>query len=104
QREKLQGVLEMAGAVCHELNQPMQIVLTCSEILLLSVPKEDPAFRRIQALTEQITRMGEITWKLMRITKYETKEYAGAAKIIDIDRASDDPVAFPTTQDIIASG
>ena len=26
QKEKLQGVLEMAGAACHELNQPLQVV------------------------------------------------------------------------------
>ena len=32
-KEKLQGVIEMAGAVCHELNQPMQVVLGISELL-----------------------------------------------------------------------
>jgi hypothetical protein len=32
-REKLQGVLEMAGAVCHELNQPLQVLMTSIDIL-----------------------------------------------------------------------
>ncbi|MEQ8204397.1 MAG: ABC transporter substrate binding protein, partial [Smithellaceae bacterium] len=32
--EKLQGVLEMAGTVCHEMNQPMQIISGYSEMLL----------------------------------------------------------------------
>jgi len=27
EKEKLNGVIEMAGAVCHEMNQPMQVVL-----------------------------------------------------------------------------
>ncbi len=35
EREKLQGLLEMAGAVCHELNQPLQVVSGFSEMLLM---------------------------------------------------------------------
>ena len=27
QREKIQGVLEIAGAVCHEMNQPMMAII-----------------------------------------------------------------------------
>ncbi|MCK5339748.1 MAG: response regulator transcription factor, partial [Desulfobulbaceae bacterium] len=39
EREKLQGVLEMAGAVCHEINQPLQAVSGWSEILLMNADK-----------------------------------------------------------------
>jgi len=35
QKEKLQGIIEMAGAVCHELNQPMQVASTTSELLMM---------------------------------------------------------------------
>jgi PAS domain S-box-containing protein len=31
--EKIKGVLEMAGAICHEMNQPMQVISGYSEIL-----------------------------------------------------------------------
>jgi signal transduction histidine kinase len=34
EREKFQGVLEMAGAVCHELNQPLQSVYGYSEFFV----------------------------------------------------------------------
>ena len=37
QSEKLKGVIEMAGAVCHELNQPLQTILGFSELLMLDL-------------------------------------------------------------------
>jgi len=87
QHEKLQGVMEMAGAVCHELNQPMQAISGYSEIILMEVEPEDPQFSRLEAIKKQIDRMGNITRKLMAITRYETTEYSHG-KIIDIDRAA----------------
>ncbi|MBW2109521.1 MAG: PAS domain-containing protein [Deltaproteobacteria bacterium] len=88
QQEKLQGVIEMAGAVCHELNQPMQAVFTHCELVMASSKKSGPWSEDLKRIKEQIQRMGEITRKLMRITKYETKDYVFDEKIIDIDRAS----------------
>ncbi len=32
-REKLQGMLEMAGAVCHELSQPLQVLMSSIDLL-----------------------------------------------------------------------
>lgn len=91
QREKLQGVIEMAGAACHELNQPMQVISGYSELLLrqMSNGKEsDQLGRRLSEIVQQISRMSEITGKLNNITRYETQEYIEGARIIDIDRAS----------------
>ena len=89
-RERLQVTLEMAGAVCHELNQPMQTISGYTESLLRDFSKTDPSYDRIEKVMEEITRMGTITKKLMRITKYETKNYLQGIKIVDIDKASND--------------
>jgi hypothetical protein len=43
----------------------------------------------IDKLTAQIERMRDITDKLQGVTRYETKDYAGNTKIIDIDKASE---------------
>ena len=87
EKERLQGVLETAGAVCHEMNQPLQAVSGISELLLLDCEESDPIFRKIETIKELTDRMGSITKKLMRITKYETKEFL-KARIIDIDKAA----------------
>jgi hypothetical protein len=84
---KLQGVIEMSGAVCHELNQPLQAISGYSELILLDLDNEHPLYGKICALKKQIGRMGGITAKLMNITHYESKAYS-RGKIVDIDKAS----------------
>lgn len=86
--EKLQGVLEMAGAVCHEMNQPLMGISGYSELLIMDLPKEATVKEKIIKIKEQADRLGRITQKLMGITKYETKEYL-KSKIIDIDKATE---------------
>jgi C4-dicarboxylate-specific signal transduction histidine kinase len=87
QHEKLQGVMEMAGAVCHELNQPMQAVSGYAEIIMMEIKADDPLSGKLESIKQQINRMGTITRKLMSITRYETTEYK-QGKIIDIDKAA----------------
>jgi len=88
EEEKLNGVLEMAGGICHELNQPMQVVSGYSELLLMDIAKDNSAYPYIKMIKEQTDEMGSITKKLMRITKYETRDYIEGSRIIDIDKAS----------------
>jgi PAS domain S-box-containing protein len=88
QKEKLQGVLETAGAVCHEMNQPLQAIMGYTEISLTNISPENPAYLNLTRISEQIDRMVEITRKLQSITRYETMDYDGKTKIIDIHKAS----------------
>ena len=85
--DRLHGVIEMAGAVCHEMNQPLMVLSGISELLALKLPEEDPLQSTIQKIGEQIEKLASITHKLMNITRYETKNYPGG-KIIDIDKAT----------------
>ncbi len=87
ERKKLQGVIEMSGAVCHEMNQPLQVVSGLCELIMLDADETDPFFERLQTIYRQVGEMGRITGKLMDITRYRTKEYL-AERIIDIDEAS----------------
>ena len=57
--QKLQAIIEMARAMCHELNQPMQSIYGYCELLMMGLEE-----------------------------KYETKDYL-KGKIIDIDRATE---------------
>ena len=88
QKERLQIILETAGAVCHELNQPLMAISGYSELLLMGMSNSDPLFDKTTKILQQATRMGEITGKLMGITKYKTKSYVQGEKIIDIEKAS----------------
>jgi signal transduction histidine kinase len=88
ERERLQVLLQTAGAVCHEMNQPMQSITGYSESLLLDSVGEGPFQLKVQKIIDLTQRMGEITKKLMRITKYETKDYVEGVKIVDLDKST----------------
>ena len=88
EEEKLEGVLEMAGAVCHELNQPMQAISGFAQLLLMEMAENDTKYEYVSIIKDQIDKMGDITKKLMRITKYETVDYIESTKIIDINKAA----------------
>ncbi|MBF0475333.1 MAG: hypothetical protein HQK59_05765 [Deltaproteobacteria bacterium] len=78
----------MAGAVCHEMNQPMQVVLGYSELLLEDIPEDNPWNEELTIIRHEIKRMAEITKKLEKNTKYEQIDYVGDTKIIDLNRSS----------------
>lgn len=88
QKEKLEGVLETAGAVCHEFNQPLQAISGYTELMAMKLNDHD-AMSYIEKLTVQIERMRDITDKLQGVTRYESKDYAGNTRIIDIHKASE---------------
>ena len=88
QREKVHAALETAGAVCHEMNQPLMAILGYSQLALMNIQDSESLNDRLVKIQEQVERMREITEKLMKITRYKTKDYASAGKIIDIDKSS----------------
>ena len=88
QKQKLEGVLETAGAVCHEFNQPLQAISGYTELMAMQLDGHE-ALPFIDKLTAQIERMRDITDKLQGVTRYETTDYSGNTKIIDIRKASE---------------
>jgi len=86
--EKLKAALEMAGAVCHKLNQPIQGIYGYAELLMLKLAPEDPMYRKVAAIKTQTEKMGEITNKLMGITRYRTARYTSGETIVDIEQSS----------------
>jgi DNA-binding response OmpR family regulator len=87
EKEKLQGVLEMAGAVCHEMNQPLQTATILSELILSEMAPDNSQYDTVVKIKKQIDKMGNITRKIMDTTTYKTKDYL-KGKIIDIEQAS----------------
>lgn len=87
-KEKLQGVLETAGGVCHELNQPLQTITGYAELLLEEMPRNVDNYGFMTKIKDQADRMADMTRKLQNITRYETMDYPGGLKVIDIEKSS----------------
>jgi len=89
QKEKFQGVLETAGAVCHELNQPLQVISGYAELMMVDLSEDDKHYGLAEQVLEQVERIADITGKLQKITRYKTLDYDRHTKIIDIHQSSD---------------
>lgn len=87
ENERMQGVLEMAGAVCHDLSQPVMAILGYAELMLVDLSEDDVLRARTLEMAGQAEELSKITQQLVRITRYETKNHQGD-RIIDIARAS----------------
>jgi PAS domain S-box-containing protein len=89
-REKQALIAELAGAAAHELNQPLTSVLGYAEIIRRRVDEAPAVQHAAEVILQEAERMAEMVRKIGRITRYETKSYVGAAKILDLDRSSDE--------------
>lgn len=87
-QQKMQGVLELAGAVCHEFNQPLMALQGFVDIIQAKSEHSETMVKYLGKINDQIDRLGDLTRKLMNIATYETKAYAGGETIIDIDQST----------------
>jgi signal transduction histidine kinase len=81
-------MLEIAGGICHEMNQPLQALLGNIELLELQTPPESPVQKKLTAIKAQVLSISDITKKLLHLTSYKTKDYI-RQQIIDIDKSSE---------------
>ncbi len=84
---RLAGVVEVAGAAAHELNQPLTSLLASGEMMRMY---HDPAdlkrqARRMVADAQSLAAMVE---RFGRVVRYETKEYLPGRTILDLERAA----------------
>ena len=88
QRERLQAAVATAGAACHELNQPLQGVLSQLELLLMKLPEGSGLRPDLERALDQARQMAEITQNLNRLTDYRTRQYLERTRILDLDHSS----------------
>lgn len=87
-REKQALIAELAGAAAHELNQPLTSVLGYAELIRRRAADAGAVQSAAAVILQEAERMADIVRKVGKITRYETKSYVGAAKILDLDRSS----------------
>lgn len=88
QRAKESAIEEMVGAVNHELNQPLCVIMGKTELLLKTMDAEEPGYKIIKTIWETSERMAELVRKIGNFKQYKTKPYIGKQQIVDLDRAS----------------
>ena len=89
EKEGLKAILELAGAVCHEIRQPLQILLGSTDLLSMKISQDKALCEDLQRIQNQTQRINMALSQLDNITRYETKPYVGKTRIIDLMNASD---------------
>jgi len=94
--ERSAEMIALAGTAAHELNQPLTSVLGYAELLKRKLAPDDYAWAKVDIIHKEAERMKEIVRKIGRITRFETKAYVGEARILDLERASDEDTVAPS--------
>jgi two-component system cell cycle response regulator len=85
EQERDRVVVELAGAVAHNLKQPLAVAWGYLELLL-----DDPAMTTylssayLREIQESLRSMDEIINQLHQLTRHETRGYAGGLEILDL--------------------
>jgi len=90
EREKEAALAELAGALSHELNQPLTTINSRIYLLNKKIENNDPMKSDLKILQEEVDKMAQIVRRIGLVTRYETRSYAGRAQIIDIEGSGRD--------------
>ena len=83
ERVKLQGVVELAGMVAHEINSPLFAALGTAQLLEEDLASEE-LLQDIQAIIRNLKNIGELTRKMTAMTGFESRDYVGKTKIAEL--------------------
>jgi PAS domain S-box-containing protein len=99
--EKQALVAELAGAAAHELNQPLTSIMGYAGLIERQSPKDAIYLRAVAVIMSEAERMAGIVKKIGKITKYETTDYVGNARMLDLEKAApeSDPAILVTSDE-----
>ena len=83
ERVKLQGVVELAGAVAHEINSPLFAALGTAQLLEEELESGELA-KDVQTIIRNLKNIGELTKKMTAMTGFESRDYVGKTKIVEL--------------------
>jgi PAS domain S-box-containing protein len=88
QRMKLEGVIEMAGTAAHQLNTPLFAALCTAQLLREDLPSEE-MIEEIDTIISNMKKMGELTREMTRVTGFESREYVGDTRIVELKTSTE---------------
>ncbi|HEY0484295.1 MAG TPA: PAS domain S-box protein [Kofleriaceae bacterium] len=102
--EKQALVAELAGVTAHELNQPLTSIMGYAGLIERQSPPDATCLRAVAVILSEAERMAGIVKRIGKITRYETTDYVGSARMLDLERAAPEssPAIAVTTSDEVA--
>lgn len=92
--ERREAAVEMAGAACHELAQPLTTVGFLLEKAKRLWPTDDDSVQCLAQIEAELDKINQLMHKISQVSQYATKPYVGGAKIIDLQAAASGDIAI----------
>ncbi len=93
--ERREAAVEMAGATCHELAQPLTTAELLLERILRTVGEDHQAHGPLTQLRAELERLGHMVQDISQVSDYVTRPYARGLRIVDIEAAGPGQDARP---------
>jgi CheY-like chemotaxis protein len=87
--ERLRVVCETAGAVAHEINQPLTAIVGYVDLILHGLPKHHKLRPELNKILDAGMNIKGIVKRMQNIKQYVTKSYLGDIDIVDFQAASE---------------
>ncbi len=82
ERVKLQGVVDLAGTVAHEINSPLFAALGSAQLMEEDL-KDEELLQDVRMIIRNLKCISTLTGKMTDMTGFERKEYVGDTQIIE---------------------
>jgi PAS domain S-box-containing protein len=85
QSGKLQGIVELAGTVAHEINSPLFAAMGTAQ-LLMDDHEQTEVGAELAVIIRNLKQIGELTEKMTAMTGFTGRDYVGQRSILSINK------------------
>jgi len=94
EKQRLEGVLELARTVAHELNTPLFVALISIDVIKEKCENNPDILEDLETIKKNIKVSTNLIKKMTQITRYKSREYVGDVTMIDLDDSALDKGFF----------
>lgn len=84
QSSRLQGIVELAGTVAHEINSPLFAALGTADLLVEDEDRAEVA-EDLAVIVRNLRKIGELTRKMTAMTGFTSTTYVGESRILSLN-------------------
>jgi DNA-binding response OmpR family regulator len=88
-KAQVDGMLATAGAICHEMSQPLTSAMVTLQLVMQDLGNQDTrSISDLQSIEDGLLKARTILEKLRALTDFKTKPYIGDEHILDLDKSA----------------